>query len=171
MTAIEGRVGEPRSKYIRTAVSGIWGRPTNLNNVETWANVPLIINKGADWFTTIGTDNSKGTKIFSLVGKVNNSGLVEVPMGTTIRQIVFDIGGGMPPKEASQYAESPLSIHIGENAWIGARAILLGGARIGEGSIVGAGCVVDFTVPPYRVVAGNPARVVGMINRDGRNAR
>jgi len=95
MTAIEGKVGEPRTKYIRTAISGIWGRPSNLNNVETWANVPLIINKGAEWFGTIGTDGSKGTKIFSLVGKVNNTGLVEVPMGMTLREIIYDIGGGI----------------------------------------------------------------------------
>ena len=96
MTAIEGRVGEPRPKYIRTAVSGIWERPSNLNNVETWATVPLIINKGAKWFTGIGTEGSKGTKIFSLVGKVNNTGLVEVPMGMTLREVIFDIGGGIP---------------------------------------------------------------------------
>ncbi len=96
MCAIEGRVGEPRPKYVRTAVSGIWGRPTNLNNVETWATVPLIIEKGAGWFTGIGTENSKGTKIFSLVGKVTNTGLVEVPMGTTLRRVVYDIGGGVP---------------------------------------------------------------------------
>ena len=96
MAAIEGRVGEPRPKYIRTAVSGIWGRPSNLNNVETWANVPLIINKGAEWFKSIGTEGSKGTKIFSLVGKVNNTGLVEVPMGATLRQVIFDIGAGIP---------------------------------------------------------------------------
>lgn len=96
MTAIEGRAGEPRPKYIRTAVSGIWERPSNLNNVETWATVPLIINKGADWFSTIGTEGSKGTKIFSLVGKVKNTGLVEVPMGMTLREVIFDIGGGIP---------------------------------------------------------------------------
>ena len=96
MTAIEGKVGEPRPKYIRTAVSGVWERPSNLNNVETWANVPLIIDKGADWFTGIGTSGSKGTKIFSLVGKVNNTGLVEVPMGMTLRKIIYDIGGGIP---------------------------------------------------------------------------
>lgn len=95
MSAIEGRVGEPRPKYIRTSVSGIWGRPSNLNNVETWANVPLAINRGADWYTSIGTNGSKGTKIFSLVGKVNNTGLVEVPMGTTLKEIIFDIGGGI----------------------------------------------------------------------------
>lgn len=95
MTAIEGKVGEPRPKYTRTAVSGIWERPSSLNNVETWATVPLIISKGADWFTSIGTAGSKGTKIFSLVGKVNNTGLVEVPMGMTLREIIYDIGGGI----------------------------------------------------------------------------
>ncbi len=96
MSAIEGHVGEPRSKYVRTAISGIWGRPTNLNNVETWATIPLIIEKGSEWFRSIGTENSKGTKIFSLVGKVNNTGLVEVPMGMPLRQVVYDIGGGIP---------------------------------------------------------------------------
>ncbi len=95
MTAIEGKVGEPRPKYIRTAVSGIHGRPSNLNNVETWANVPLIIKHGADWFSGVGTEGSKGTKIFSLVGKVNNTGLVEVPMGMPLREIIYDIGGGI----------------------------------------------------------------------------
>ncbi|HOW44173.1 MAG TPA: NADH-quinone oxidoreductase subunit NuoF [Candidatus Aminicenantes bacterium] len=95
MAAIEGRVGEPRPKYVRTAISGLWGKPTNLNNVETWANVPAIINRGADWFGDIGTAGSKGTKIFSLVGKVKNTGLVEVPMGTPLRRIIYDIGGGI----------------------------------------------------------------------------
>ncbi len=95
MTAIEGRVGEPRPKYIRTAVSGIHGRPSNLNNVETWSNVPLIIKHGADWFRGVGTEGSKGTKIFSLVGKVNNTGLVEVPMGMPLREIIYNIGGGI----------------------------------------------------------------------------
>ncbi len=96
MSAIEGKVGEPKLKYIHTAVSGIRGKPSCLNNVETWANVPLIINKGGGWFSSIGTDRSKGTKIFSLVGKVNNTGLVEVPMGMTLRQLIYDIGGGIP---------------------------------------------------------------------------
>jgi len=96
MSAIEGRVGEPRPKYIHTSVKGLWDKPTCLNNVETWANVPLIISKGAQWFQSIGTKNSKGTKIFSLVGKINNTGLVEVPMGISLRQIVYDIGGGIP---------------------------------------------------------------------------
>ncbi len=96
MTALEGRAGEPRPKYIHTAVKGVWDRPSVLNNVETWANVPLIISKGDDWFTQFGTEKSKGTKIFSLVGKINNTGLVEVPMGITLRDIVFKIGGGIP---------------------------------------------------------------------------
>jgi len=96
MSAVEGHVGEPRPKYIHTSVKGLWDKPTCLNNVETWANVPFIINKGADWFKSIGTENSKGTKIFSLVGKINNTGLVEVPMGITLREIIYDIGGGIP---------------------------------------------------------------------------
>jgi NADH:ubiquinone oxidoreductase subunit F (NADH-binding)/(2Fe-2S) ferredoxin/Pyruvate/2-oxoacid:ferredoxin oxidoreductase delta subunit len=96
MTALEGRVGEPRPKYIRSNIKGLWEKPSVLNNVETWANVPLIINRGADWFTQIGTDGSKGTKIFSLVGKINNTGLVEVPMGITLNDIIYRIGGGIP---------------------------------------------------------------------------
>jgi len=94
IASIEGRVGEPRSKQIHTVARGLWGKPTNLNNVETWANVPLIINEGSQWFSSIGTEKSKGTKIFSLVGKVKNTGLVEVPMGITLKKIIFDIGGG-----------------------------------------------------------------------------
>lgn len=94
VASIEGRIGEPRSKQIHMVEQGLWGKPTNLNNVETWANVPLIINKGSQWFSSIGTEKSKGTKIFSLVGKVKNTGLVEVPMGITLKEIIFDIGGG-----------------------------------------------------------------------------
>ncbi len=94
IASIEGRVGEPRSKQIHTVSRGLWGKPTNINNVETWANVPLIIEKGSQWFSSIGTEKSKGTKIFSLVGKVKNTGLVEVPMGITLKEIIFDIGGG-----------------------------------------------------------------------------
>ncbi|MBU4425662.1 MAG: 4Fe-4S binding protein [Proteobacteria bacterium] len=96
MTALEGRAGEPRPKYIHTAIKGLWDRPSVLNNVETWANVPLIINKGADWFAQFGTEGSKGTKIFSLVGKITNTGLVEVPMGMTLKDIIYKIGGGIP---------------------------------------------------------------------------
>ncbi|WP_457552004.1 NADH-ubiquinone oxidoreductase-F iron-sulfur binding region domain-containing protein [Desulfobacula sp.] len=96
MTSLEGKVGEPRPKYVRSNVRGLWDRPSVLNNVETWANVPHIINNGADWFTKVGTDSSKGTKIFSLVGKITNTGLVEVPMGMTLRDIIYKIGGGIP---------------------------------------------------------------------------
>lgn len=95
MASIEGKVGEPRAKYIHSTEKGLWGQPTVLNNVETWANIPVIINKGGKWFSSIGTEKSKGTKVFSLVGKVNNTGLVEVPMGTTLRELIFDIGGGI----------------------------------------------------------------------------
>jgi NADH-quinone oxidoreductase subunit F len=96
MASIEGNVGEPRAKHIHTVISGLWDCPTDLNNVETWANVPVIIDRGADWYTQIGTEGSKGTKIFSLVGKVNNTGLVEVPMGISLREIVYEMGGGIP---------------------------------------------------------------------------
>lgn len=96
MRSLEGDVGEPRAKYVRSVERGLWEKPSCLNNVETWANVPLIIDKGWEWYASIGTEGSKGTKIFSLVGKVNNTGLVEVPMGITLREIIFDIGGGIP---------------------------------------------------------------------------
>jgi len=95
MASIEGRRAFPRQKPPFPAQKGLWGYPTNINNVETWANVPLIINKGADWYSKIGTKSSKGTKIFSLVGKINNTGLVEVPMGISLREIIYEIGGGI----------------------------------------------------------------------------
>ncbi|MBC2745514.1 MAG: NADH-quinone oxidoreductase subunit NuoF [ANME-2 cluster archaeon] len=100
MASLEGKPGEPRAKYIHTSDKGLWDRPSSLNNVETWANIPLIINNGADWYSAIGTESSKGTKVFSLVGKINNTGLVEVPMGMTLREIIFDIGGGIPDGKA-----------------------------------------------------------------------
>jgi NADH:ubiquinone oxidoreductase subunit F (NADH-binding)/(2Fe-2S) ferredoxin/ferredoxin len=96
MQSLEGHVGEPQAKYVRSVEKGLWERPTILNNVETLANVPLIIDKGWEEYASIGTEGSKGTKIFSLVGKINNTGLVEVPMGVTLREIIFDIGGGIP---------------------------------------------------------------------------
>jgi len=96
IASVEGRLGTPSPRPPYPAERGLWGKPTVINNVETWANVPLIIARGAEWFAGIGTENSKGTKVFSLVGKINNTGLVEVPMGTRLREIVFDIGGGMP---------------------------------------------------------------------------
>jgi len=96
MRSIEGKAPEPRPKYTRTAVKGIWERPSNLNNVETWANVPQIIGKGADWYLRTGTEGSKGTKMISLSGNIVNAGVVEVPFGTSLREIVYDIGGGIP---------------------------------------------------------------------------
>jgi len=96
MASIEGKRGMPKTRPPFPAQSGLDSRPTNINNVETWANVPLIINNGAEWYSQIGTEKSKGTKIFSLAGKVNNTGLVEVPIGVLIKEVVFDIGGGIP---------------------------------------------------------------------------
>ncbi len=95
LRSIEGQRGMPTPKPPFPAQSGLWGKPTIINNVETWANIPVILTKGASWFNKIGTEDSKGTKVFALTGKVKNSGLVEVPMGTTLREIVFEIGGGI----------------------------------------------------------------------------
>jgi len=94
MASIEGKIGDPNPKEIHTVEQGLWKRPSNLNNVETWANVPFIINNGSDWFSAVGTEGSKGTKIFALTGHIRNTGLVEVPMGTPLRTIIYDIGGG-----------------------------------------------------------------------------
>jgi NADH-quinone oxidoreductase subunit F len=96
LMSLEGKPGEPKPRPPYPAVKGLHGKPTNINNVETWANIPLIINKGAEFLSSIGTAGSKGTKIFSLVGKVNNTGLVEVPMGITLRDIIYKVGGGIP---------------------------------------------------------------------------
>ncbi|MGA8149233.1 MAG: NADH-ubiquinone oxidoreductase-F iron-sulfur binding region domain-containing protein, partial [Gallionellaceae bacterium] len=96
IASLEGRRGMPRPRPPYPAVKGYWGKPTNINNVETLANVPLVILKGSDWYRGIGTEGSKGTKIFALAGQVNNTGLGEVPMGTTLREIVFGVGGGIP---------------------------------------------------------------------------
>lgn len=95
LRSIEGQRGMPTPKPPFPAQCGLWGKPTVINNVETWANIPVILTKGAEWFASIGTADSKGTKVFALTGKVNNSGLVEVPMGTTLREIIFEIGGGI----------------------------------------------------------------------------
>ncbi|HCR38495.1 MAG TPA: NADH-quinone oxidoreductase subunit NuoF [Synergistaceae bacterium] len=96
MASIEGKRGMPNPRPPFPANSGLWGKPTNINNVETWANIPQIILNGAEWFSSIGTETSKGTKIFALTGKVNNTGLVEAPMGMPLREVIFDIGGGIP---------------------------------------------------------------------------
>lgn len=99
MASLEGKIGEPRPKYVHTVEYGLWDKPSNLNNVETWANVPLIVEKGSAWYASIGTAGSKGTKLFALTGKINNTGLVEVPMGITLREILYDIGGGVPGRK------------------------------------------------------------------------
>ena len=96
ITSIEGHRGEPTPKPPFPAVSGLWKKPTLLNNVETYANIPVILNKGADWFTKIGSEKSKGTKVFAVGGNINNTGLVEIPIGTTLREVIYDIGGGIP---------------------------------------------------------------------------
>ena len=106
MTSIEGKRGEPRPKPPRSAEKGLWKKPTVLNNVETYANIPQIIRNGADWFRGIGTEGSKGTKVFALGGKINNIGLVEVPMGTTLREIIYDIGGGIPGGKSFKAAQT-----------------------------------------------------------------
>jgi NADH:ubiquinone oxidoreductase subunit F (NADH-binding)/Pyruvate/2-oxoacid:ferredoxin oxidoreductase delta subunit/(2Fe-2S) ferredoxin len=99
MSSLEGKVGRPRAKYIHTVEKGFRDSPSNLNNVETYANIPPIILKGGKWYAGMGAKHSKGTKVFSLVGKINNTGLVEVPMGISLKEIVFDIGGGVPKKK------------------------------------------------------------------------
>ena len=106
MTSIEGKRGEPRPRPPFPAVKGLFAKPTVLNNVETFANVPQIILKGADWFASMGTERSKGTKVFALGGKINHTGLVEVPMGTTLRHIIYEIGGGIPNGKAFKAAQT-----------------------------------------------------------------
>ncbi len=106
LASIEGQRGEPRSKPPFPASQGLWGKPTLINNVETYANIPAILTQGADWFKQIGTEKSKGTKVFALAGKVNNTGLVEVPMGTTLRQIIFELGGGIPNHKRFKAAQT-----------------------------------------------------------------
>jgi len=113
MASLEGRAGEPRPKYIHTAEKGLWDGPTNLNNVETWCNVPPIILRGANWYSKIGTKGSKGTKVVSLSGNVNRSCLVEVPMGTTLKEVINNLGGGMPKGsklKAVQFGGPPAGI-------------------------------------------------------------
>jgi NADH-quinone oxidoreductase subunit F len=100
IASVEGKKGEPRQRPPFPTQKGLWGKPTNINNVETWANIPYIINKGSKWYASIGTEKSKGTKIFSLVGKINNTGLVEVPMGITLKEMIYSIGGGIPEGKA-----------------------------------------------------------------------
>jgi NADH:ubiquinone oxidoreductase subunit F (NADH-binding)/(2Fe-2S) ferredoxin/Pyruvate/2-oxoacid:ferredoxin oxidoreductase delta subunit len=105
IASIEGRIGEPRPRPPYPAERGLWGHPTNINNVKTWANVPLIIRNGADWFAELGTEKSKGTMIFSLVGNIRNTGLVEVPMGINLSELIFDVGGGIPGGKSFKAAQ------------------------------------------------------------------
>jgi NADH:ubiquinone oxidoreductase subunit F (NADH-binding) len=163
MTAIEGNVGEPRPKYIHTAVRGIWDKPSNLNNVESWANVPIIINKGSSWYTSIGTEGSKGTKIFSLVGKVKNTGLVEVPMGMTLKEIIFNIGGGQ--RDGKKIKECDLIEHrlVVEDTvkgysreshfeYTSEGAVIMGlGTTLWEETILNQGRVVNADFTDYKI--------------------
>ena len=152
MASIEGRVGEPRPRPPYPAESGLWGRPTNINNVKTWASVPIIIDKGADWYARIGTEDSKGTMIFSVVGNINNTGLVEVPMGITLRELIFDIGGGIPNGKALKAAQigGPSggcipAEHL--DAKVDYESLTGLGAIMGSGGMVVADedtCMVDF---------------------------
>ncbi len=150
--SIEGLRGMPRGKHIRTAAHGLWGQPTNLNNVETYANVPWIINNGAEAFASVGTSTSKGTKIFSLTGKVVNGGLIEVPMGATLREVIFDIGGGMLP--GRQFKAVQLGGPSGGclpasllDEPIDFESLLAAGSMMGSGGMVvvdDTTCMVDF---------------------------
>ena len=150
--SIEGQRGMPRGKHIRTVAQGLWGQPTNLNNVETYANVPWIVSRGAAEFAAVGTPTSKGTKIFSLTGKVVNGGLIEVPMGATLRQVIFDIGGGM------QAGREFKAVQLGGPSGgclpgslldepIDFESLLAAGSMMGSGGMVvvdDTTCMVDF---------------------------
>jgi NADH-quinone oxidoreductase subunit F len=105
IASIEGQIGEPRPRPPYPAEFGLWGKPTNINNVKSWASVPIIIDKGSDWYASIGTETSKGTVIFSVVGNINNTGLVEVPIGISLRELIFDIGGGIPDGKSFKAAQ------------------------------------------------------------------
>ena len=102
IASIEGKRGQPRQRPPYPPEAGLWGKPTLINNVETFANVAPIVTRGGDWFASIGTERSKGTKVFALAGKIANTGLIEVPMGTPLRTILFDIGGGIPGAASSR---------------------------------------------------------------------
>jgi len=151
MASIEGKPGEPRAKYVHTVDKGLWNRPSTLNNVETWANVPVIIAKGAGWYRDIGTEGSKGTKIFSLVGQVKNVGLVEVPMGVSIKQMVMDIGGGVPESREFKAIQigGPSGGCIPREEWqlpIDFDSLWEAGAMMGSGGMIvmdNSTCMVD----------------------------
>jgi NADH-quinone oxidoreductase subunit F len=151
MASLEGKVGEPRAKIIHTVESGYNEKPSNLNNVETWANIPHIINRGSGWLAGIGTDQSKGTKIFALTGKIKNTGLVEVAMGTTLREIVYDIGGGAVNGSGVKAVQTggPSGGCIPESMFdlpVDFEALDRAGSMMGSGGLVvldGESCMVD----------------------------
>jgi NADH-quinone oxidoreductase subunit F len=152
IASIEGRVGEPRPRPPFPAEKGLWGKPTNINNVKSWASIPIIITRGADWFANIGTGTSTGTMIFSLVGNINNTGLVEVPMGISLRDLIYNIGGGIPNGKEFKAAQiggpsggcipaEHLDVHIDYES------LSALGAIMGSGGLVVADedvCMVDF---------------------------
>jgi NADH:ubiquinone oxidoreductase subunit F (NADH-binding)/(2Fe-2S) ferredoxin/NAD-dependent dihydropyrimidine dehydrogenase PreA subunit len=152
MASIEGKRGMPRPRPPFPAVSGLWGKPTNINNVETFANVPQIITKGSDWYSSIGTEKSKGTKVFALTGRINHTGLAEVPMGITMREIIFDIGGGIP--EGKKYKAAQIGGPSGGclpeellDLPIDYDSLIQAGAMMGSGGLVvmdETTCMVDL---------------------------
>ena len=152
IASIEGRVGEPRPRPPYPAESGLWGKPTNINNVKSWASVPIIIKQGAEWYSSIGTENSKGTMIFSIVGNINNTGLVEVPMGISLRELIYKIGGGIP--DGKEFKAAQIGGPSGgcipqEHLDVSIDYESLGelGAIMGSGGLVVADentCMVDF---------------------------
>ena len=151
IASIEGQRGMPRPKPPFPAVSGVWGKPTSINNVETLANVPQIINKGADWYASIGTEKSKGTKVFALGGKIRNTGLVEVPMGTTLREIIYEIGGGCPNNKEFKAVQTggPSGGCLTEKELdtpIDYESLIQAGSMMGSGGMIGLdedNCMVD----------------------------
>ena len=151
MYSIEGKRGMPRIKPPRSAEAGLWNQPTNLNNVETFANINPIILNGSDWFASIGTEGSKGTKVFALTGAVTNVGLVEVPMGTSLKQLIFDIGGGIPKKRKFKAAQmgGPSGGCIPADmvdVAIDYESLIEAGAMMGSGGVVvmdNSTCMVD----------------------------
>ncbi len=152
IASIEGRRGTPRQRPPYPTESGLWGMPTNINNVKTWATIPVIINRGHEWYSAIGTQRSKGTAIFSLVGKVKNTGLVEVPMGITLRQIVFDIGGGIRDGRKAKAVQigGPSGGCIPERLFdlpVDYESLSEAGATMGSGGIIvvdDSTCMVDL---------------------------
>ena len=153
LASIEGKRGEPRPKPPFPASQGLWGKPTLINNVETFANIPVIINRGADWFKQIGTEKSKGTKVFALAGKVNNTGLVEVPMGTTLREVIFELGGGIPNqsglKQPKPVVPPAVVLPRKTGSAHGLRVVSAAGSMMGSGGLIVMdedNCMVDVAV-------------------------